>query len=96
MWYIKKFGNSVQTPVVKNASRSLSDVCKYRPVSIISIKAKKFKSLISLFYRHLFSPHVNQFGFSAGGGCNKAIFTFKNTVRYFREKIVMYIYVYKT
>ena len=30
-----KFGNSVITQVVKNASRSLSDVCNFRPVSII-------------------------------------------------------------
>ena len=88
----KKFDNSVITPVVKNASRSLNDVCNYRPVSMISIIAKIFESLISLRFGHLFSSHANQFGFRAVGGCNKALFAFNNIVRYFREKIVMYIY----
>ena len=81
-----KFGNSVITPVVKNASRSLSEVCNFRPVSIISIIAKIFESLISLRFGHLFSSHANQFGFCAEVGCNKAIFAFNNTVRYFRDK----------
>ena len=81
-----KFGNSVITPVVKNASRSLSDVCNFRPVSIISIIAKIFESLISLRFGHLFSSHANQFGFCAEGRCNKAILAFKNTVRYFCDK----------
>ena len=81
-----KFDNSVITPVLKNASRSLSDVCNFRPVSIISIIAKIFESLISLRFGHLFSYHANQFGFCAAGGCNKAIFAFNNTVRYFRDK----------
>ena len=82
----KKFSNSVITPVVKDASCSLSDVCNYRPVSIISIVAKIFESLINLRFRHLFLSHVNQFGLCAGGGCNKAIFAFNNSFRYFREK----------
>ena len=82
----KKFGYSVITVVFKNASRSLSDVCNYRPVSIISIRAKISKSLISLHFGLLFSSHANQFGFCAGGGCNKVIFAFNSTVRYFREK----------
>ena len=82
----KKFGNSVIAPVVKNASSSLIDVCNYRPVSIIYIIAKIFESLISLRFGYLFSSHTNQFGFCAGGGCNKAMFVFNNTVKYFREK----------
>ena len=82
----KKFGKSVITPLVKNASHSLSDVCNYKPVSIISIIAKIFESLISLRFGHLFSLHANQFGFCAGGSCNKVIFAFNNTVRYFCEK----------
>ena len=59
----KKFGNSVITPVVKNASRSLSNVCNYKSVSIISIIAKIFESLLSLRFWHLFLSHVNKFGF---------------------------------
>ena len=82
----EKFGNSVIIIVVKNDSCSLSDVYNYRPVSIISIIATIFESSLSLRFRLLFSPYANQFGFCAGGGCNKAIFAFNNTVRYFCEK----------
>ena len=60
---------------------------------MISIIAKIFESLISLRLGHLFSSHGNQFGLCARGECNKAIFAFNNTVKYFHEKIVMYIYV---
>ncbi len=82
----RNFGRSVITPVVKNASRSTNDLSNYRPVSIISIIAKTFESLVNLRFGHLFSTSVNQFGFSANGGCSKAIFAFNSTVQYFREK----------
>ena len=80
------FGTSVLTPVVKNASGSLLDVSNYRPIAITSVIAKAFESLIDLQFGHLFSFHVNQFGFSNGDGCNEAIFALNNTVNYFRER----------
>ena len=80
------FSTSVLTPVVKNASGSLLGVSNYRPIAITPVIAKAFKSLIDLHIGHLFSFHVNQFGFSSGGGCNKAIFALNNTVNYFRER----------
>ena len=69
-----------------NVSNSLYDENNYRPVSIISILAKTFKSLVDLHYGHLFHFHDNQFGFCDGGGCNKAMFAFTNSVRYFRNR----------
>ena len=47
---------------------------------------KTFKSLVNLIFGHLFSTHVNQFGFSTYGGCSKAILAFNSTIYYFREK----------
>ena len=67
------FGVSVITPVVKNTSSSLHDVNTYRPVAIISVISKAFESLINLHFGQLFTYHENQFGFSVGGGCNKAV-----------------------
>ena len=58
----------------------------YRPVIIISVIFKAFESLIDLHFGQLFTYHENQFGFSVGGGCNKAIFAFNNTVKYFRDR----------
>ena len=83
---LDNFGTSVLTPVVKNASRSLLDVSNYRPIAITSVIAKYFESLIDIHFGHFFSFLVNQFGFSSGGGCNKAIFALNNTVKYFRER----------
>ena len=71
---------------VKNFSNSLHDVNNYRPVSIISILAKTFESLVDLHYGHLFHFHDNRLGFCDEGGCNKAIFAFTNPVRYFRNR----------
>ena len=73
------FGVSVITPVVKNTSSSLHDVNNYRPVAIISVISKAFESLINLHFGQFFTYHENQFGFSVGRGCNKAIFAFNNT-----------------
>ena len=81
-----KFCRGIILPVVKNASNSLNDLFNYRPVSIIFIIAKTFESLVSLKFGHLFTTHVNQFGFSTNGGCSKAIFAPNSTVQYFREK----------
>ena len=80
------FGTSVLTPVVKNASGSLFEVSNYRPIAFTSVIAKAFESLIDLNLGHLFSFHVNQFDFSAGGGCNKAIDALNNTVNYYTER----------
>ena len=90
----KKFGNGVKTPVVKNASHSLSDVCNFRPVSIISIIAQIFESLISLHFGHLFSSHANQFGFCAERGVIKQFLHLITLLGIFVTKIVMYIYVH--
>ena len=48
--------------------------------------SKAFESLINLHFGHLFMYHENQFGFSVGRGCNKVIFAFDNTVKYFRDR----------
>ena len=80
------FGVSVITPVVKNTSSLLHDVNNYRLLAIISGISKAFESLINLHFGQLFTYHKNQFGFSVGGGCNKATFAFNNTVKYFRDR----------
>ena len=47
---------------------------------------KAFESLINLHFGQLFTYHDNRFGFSVGGDCNKVIFAFNNTVKYFRGR----------
>ena len=49
---------------------------------------------MDLHFGHLFSFHVNQFGFFSGGRCNKAFFALNNTVNYFREKHRTCFYVH--
>ena len=79
------FGVSVITPIVKNASSSLHDVNNCRSVAIISKISNAFESLINLHIGQLFTRHENHFGFSVGGDCDRDIFAFHNTVKYFRD-----------
>ena len=47
--------------------------------------AKIFESCIANIIETNLVSHTNQFGFVKNGGCGKALFTFRNIVRYFRN-----------
>ena len=90
---LHNFCRSVILLVVKNASKSLNDLSNYRPVSVISIIAKTHESLVCLKFGHLFTTHVNQFGFSTNGGVVKQFLHLIALFNTFGKKIVMFIYV---
>lgn len=78
-------GISIIHPVIKNKVKSVHDIANYRPISIVPIMAKIFESCIANIIETNLVSHTNQFGFVKNGGCGKALFTFRNIVRYFRN-----------
>ena len=76
-------------PVIKNKEKSQHETSNYRPVtrsvSIILTVCNNLSHVFSFIEPRLTS-HVNQFDFVKGGGCNKTLFAFSNTMNYFVEK----------
>jgi hypothetical protein len=79
----KGFGDNVIIPVIKNRNGNCNDACNYRPISIEPICTKLFEQCLVPLLEPFLNVHVNQFGFVARGGCNKALFAFRSTVDYF-------------
>ena len=80
----QRFG--VITPVIKSYNKSFDDSSNYRSINIVPIVAKVFESVLVSYIDKYVTPHKNQFGFVKNGGCNKAVFYFYSTVKYFRNK----------
>jgi hypothetical protein len=80
------FGSSVITPVVKSKEKSFCDATNYRPVSIITVFSKVFEACLLVHIEPMLLSHSNQFGFVKNGGCNKAVYMFTSTVKYFIER----------
>ena len=59
----------------------------YRPVTTVSVIAKVFKyCIVKRLYMYI-KLHALRFGFTKGGGCDKALLVFKTAVEYFNKHV---------
>ena len=75
-------GRIVPVPKKPNICDAFGD---YRPVTSVNVLAKVFKYCLLEKLSCYTKLHDLQFGFTAGGGCEKAVFVLKSAVEYFVE-----------
>ena len=72
----------VHVPKKSNVCGSFND---FRPVIKVSVIAKIFEYRLMNKLSNYMSMHELQFGFTKGGGCNKAVLVFKTVVEYYNN-----------
>ena len=82
----ERFGLSAINPIVKNSTKSVSDISNYRPINIMPNISKVFEIYIGYVLEPYFVFHDNQFGFVSNGGSGRVLFAFKNEVNYFTDR----------
>jgi hypothetical protein len=73
-------------PIIKNRTGDVSDGSNYRPISLATILAKVFDSLLNSELDKYLVLHDSQFGFRAGLSTESAILSLKHTVRYYVDR----------
>lgn len=74
---------TVVVPVVKNKTGDLSDISNYRPISLATIIAKIFDSILNTHLSPYLQLNDSQFGFRPGLSTESAILCLKSAVRYY-------------
>ena len=87
----EKFGHGLIVPLLKDKQGNQSRSDMYRGVTLSPTIAKLFEYILMEFYGDQLSSDVRQFGFKKHSGCCHALFTFKETTKYFIKKVVKYI-----
>ena len=79
------FRTGIIKPLPKVKHGDLSNVDMYRGITLTPVISKLFESvLLSLYGDYLYSDQL-QFGFKENSGCNDALFTFTESVKYFNK-----------
>ena len=79
-----RFG--VIKPLLKSKHGDLTKVDMYRGITLTPVISKLFEAvLLSLYGKYLYSDCL-QFGFKKNSGCNDAIFTFIESVKFFNRR----------
>ncbi|XP_061719997.1 uncharacterized protein LOC133527124 [Cydia pomonella] len=73
-------------PIIKNRTGDASDGSNYRPISLATVVAKVFDSVINSYLRTYVKLHDNQFGFRPGLSTETAILSLKHTVKYYTDR----------
>jgi len=81
-----ELGKSVIIPLFKDKCSDNSRVDAYRGITLCSTIAKLFELILLDLYNDQLCSDDLQFGFKKQSGCSHALFTFKETVRYFTVK----------
>ncbi|CAG9137962.1 unnamed protein product [Plutella xylostella] len=76
----------VVVPIVKNKTGLVCDTNNYRPISLATITAKVFDSLLNTQLNKYVKIHDNQFGFRPGLSTESAILCLKQTVSYYTDR----------
>ncbi|KAJ2945534.1 hypothetical protein O0L34_g353 [Tuta absoluta] len=74
---------TIVVPVVKDKTGDISDKNNYRPISLATIIAKVFDSVLNTQLEKHLNLHSNQFGFRPGLSTESAILCLKHTVKYY-------------
>jgi hypothetical protein len=75
-------GKIVPVPKKPNVCGSFSD---FRPITIVTVIAKVFEYCLTNRLSEYVKIHDLQFGFTKGGGCDRALLMFKSVVEYYNE-----------
>lgn len=77
---------TIVIPVVKNKTGDMSDKNNYRPISMATIVAKVFDSVLNTKLKRYLKLHNNQFGFISGLSTDSTILCLKHTVKYYMDR----------
>ncbi|KAJ0170988.1 hypothetical protein K1T71_013760 [Dendrolimus kikuchii] len=77
---------TIVVPIVKNRTGDVSDKGNYRPISLATIIAKVFDSVISNYIDKHVMLHDAQFGFRPDLSTDLAILSLKHTVKYYVDR----------
>jgi len=81
-----KFGNGVIIPLLKDKTGNVNSLDNYRAITLIPVISKLFELVLLELCSEQLSTDELQFGFKPNVGCANAIFTFRTTVDYFRDR----------
>jgi hypothetical protein len=73
-------------PIVKNGTGDIADKGNYRPISLATVIAKVFDSVLDQRLSVHTRLHDAQFGFRAGLSTESAILALKHTVKYYLDR----------
>lgn len=77
---------TVVVPVVKNKAGDLSNITNYRPISLATIVAKVFDSILNALLNRYMQLKDSQFGFRPGLSTESAILCLKSAVKYYTTR----------
>ena len=80
------FCNGVILPLLKNKHGDASDVNMYRGITLSPVISKLFESVLLCLYDEYLTSDSLQFGFKKNSSCIHALFTVKESVRYFTKR----------
>ncbi|PZC70440.1 hypothetical protein B5X24_HaOG216254, partial [Helicoverpa armigera] len=76
----------IVVPIVKNRTGDVSDLGNYRPISLATVMAKVFDSMLDSSLSKFITLHDAQFGFCPGLSTESAILAVKHTVKYYTDR----------
>ena len=79
------FGFGIIVPLMKNKTSDLNFLNNYRGIRLTPVISKLFEILRLEYFENLLLTDDLQFGFKTSLGCSDAIFTFSDTIEYFRD-----------
>jgi len=79
-------GEGVIVPLLKDKNGDISSSENYRAITINSVLAKIFETCMLHKFKEFFYSHDLQFGFKRKFGCNAALFSAQQVVRYFSSR----------
>lgn len=79
----KDMMRTIVVPIVKNRTSDISDKGNYRPISLATIVAKVFDSLLNKVLNNYIKLHDAQHGFREGLSTETAVLCLKKTVSYY-------------
>lgn len=78
--------DTIVVPIVKNRTGDIADKGNYRPISLATVIAKVFDSVLDSYLSGYTKLHDTQFGFCAGLSTESAIFALKHAVKYYTDR----------
>jgi len=85
-YVLNEFGNGVIIPLLKDKHDNGSKLNLYGGITLSPVIAKLFEHILLDLYEDQLSSGQLQFGFKEQSGCCHALFTFKETTKYFMIK----------
>ena len=76
-------------PITKNKCGNLADSNNYRPIAIVTIVSKLFESIILYKCEVFLYTCDNQFGFKPKHSTKLCIYTLKEFIDYYKQRIAL-------